>query len=316
MITHTALRYHRLGAPEDCLSLESAPLSLRSENALRVEMWLAPVNPSDLIPITGAYRHRVQPPQVAGYEGVGHVIEAPAAYQHLIGQRVLPLRGGGTWQTHIDADPALAIPVPDDIPDALAARAYINPLAAYLMLKSWPVKDRHVLLTGAGSTCANLLAQWARQQGARSITGIYRFAGREAELRGLGVAPVALEDTKQIKAAAERAEITFDALGGETGSLILNAMPAHSAFISYGLLSGSPIMAEPHARETHARFHMRESLGRMTSQAWQNLFVQLWPLLRTAHMPDTELHPIQNWRAALAAYGRPGSRKPLLVLQA
>lgn len=148
MKTHTALRYHRFGAPEDCLSLESAPLGLRSENALRVEMRLAPVNPSDLIPITGAYRHRVQPPQVAGYEGIGHVIEAPAAYQHLIGQRVLPLRGGGTWQTHIDADPALAIPVPDDIPDALAARAYINPLAAYLMLKSWPVKDRHVLLTG------------------------------------------------------------------------------------------------------------------------------------------------------------------------
>ncbi|KCZ54995.1 hypothetical protein HY29_01955 [Hyphomonas beringensis] len=313
---HRALWYRKFGPPEDCLSLESAPLGPRPEGALRVEMRLAPVNPSDLIPMTGAYRHRVQPPLVAGYEGVGQVVEAPAAYQHLIGQRVLPLRGDGTWQTHIDADPTLAIPVPEDIPDALAARAYINPMAAHLMLKTWPVKDRHVLLTGAGSTCASLLAQWAWQQGARSVTGIYRSESRKAELAAMGVESVSLADAARIREAAKNAGITLDALGGEVGSLILNTMPLGGAFVSYGLLSGRPVMAEAHARETHTRFHMRESLGPMTHQAWQSLFQEVWPKLRAADMLDTDLYNLEDWQAALAAYAKPGSRKPLLNLQA
>ncbi|KCZ52839.1 zinc-dependent alcohol dehydrogenase family protein [Hyphomonas pacifica] len=313
---HRALWYRNFGPPQDCLSLESAPLGSRPEGTLRIEMRLAPVNPSDLIPITGAYRHRVQPPQVAGYEGVGHVTDAPAAYQHLIGRRVLSLRGNGTWQTHIDAAPALAIPVPDDIPDVLAARAYINPLAAHLMLKTWPVKDRHVLLTGAGSTCASLLAQWAWRDGARSVTGVYRSDSRKAELEAMGVEPVSLVDTSRVRTVAEKADLTLDALGGETGSIILNAMPAGGAFVSYGLLSGKPVMAEAHARETHTRFHMRESLGLIAPQIWQTLFQNLWPMLREAKMPDTDIYTLEDWQSALAAYARPGSRKPLLDLQA
>jgi NADPH:quinone reductase-like Zn-dependent oxidoreductase len=37
---------------------------------LRVRMHYSPVNASDLIPITGAYRHRTPLPAVAGYEGL------------------------------------------------------------------------------------------------------------------------------------------------------------------------------------------------------------------------------------------------------
>lgn len=314
MTASIALRYHRFGPPAECLSLERTPLLPRADGQVRVAMMLAPINPSDLIPITGAYAHRVQPPQVGGYEGIGRVIEAPATHAHLIGRRVLPLRGDGTWQTHLDCDPALAVPVPNDISDDLAARAYINPLAAHLMLKAWPARDRHVLLTGAGSACAGLLGQWALQQGARSVTGIYRSDNRRAELEALGIRPVPLADTSAVKAAAATADLAFDALGGEAGSAILNAIPAGSAFVSYGLLSGRPVLAEAQARGRHARFHLRESLGPLAPEEWQALFRDLWPLLRTAHMPDTDVYPLEDWQRALAAYARPGARKPLLVM--
>jgi len=316
MTACTALRYHRFGPPADCLTLERTPLPPRADGMLRVAMMLAPVNPSDLIPITGAYAHRVQPPQVAGYEGVGRVTEAPAAYAHLIGRRVLPLRGDGTWQTHLDCDPALAIPVPDDVPDQIAARAYINPLAAHLMLKTWPSDGRHVLLTGAGSACAGLLGQRALRQGAQSVTGIYRSESRRAELEALGIHPVPLADSARVREVAAAADVTFDALGGETGTAILNVMPAGSAFVSYGLLSGRPVIAAPQARGKHARFHLRESLGTVTPAAWQGLFREIWPLLQTAHIPDTDIYPLEDWQGALAAYSRPGARKPLLALSA
>ncbi|MCM2294253.1 hypothetical protein NAC44_18150 [Allorhizobium sp. BGMRC 0089] len=37
---------------------------------MRVRMLASGINPSDLIPITGAYGHRITPPMMAGYEGV------------------------------------------------------------------------------------------------------------------------------------------------------------------------------------------------------------------------------------------------------
>jgi NADPH:quinone reductase-like Zn-dependent oxidoreductase len=316
MTASTALRYHRFGPPAECLSLECTPLPPRTDGKLRVAMMLAPVNPSDLIPITGAYAHRVQPPLVAGYEGVGCVIEAPQAYAHLIGRRVLPLRGDGTWQTHMDCDPALAIPVPDDIPDELAARAYINPLAAHLMLKTWPAGGQHVLLTAAGSACAGLLGQWALRHGARGVTGIYRSESRRAQLEALGIRPVAADDEAGVRAAAAQAGLVFDAVGGPAGSAILNALPTGGILVSYGLLSGLPLTASSQARGKHARFHLRESLGPMAPEDWQAMFAQLWPLLRTTYMPDTDIYPLEEWPRALAAYARPGARKPLLALSA
>ncbi|MGU7802409.1 alcohol dehydrogenase, partial [Escherichia coli] len=97
-------------------------------------------------------------------------------------QRVLPLRGAGTWQRYLDIDPRWLVPVAEDIDDILAARGYINPLTAMLMLTRWPVAGKQVLLTAASSSCASLLGQWALAMGARSVSGIIRSPQHIARL--------------------------------------------------------------------------------------------------------------------------------------
>lgn len=92
-------------------------------------MIAAPINPSDVIPITGAYAHRVQPPRVAGYEGLGQVVATSSTSPFRLGQRVLPLRGDGTWQQRLNCNGQWLVPVPEDIADDIALRGYINPLA-------------------------------------------------------------------------------------------------------------------------------------------------------------------------------------------
>jgi NADPH:quinone reductase-like Zn-dependent oxidoreductase len=99
------LWYQSFGAPEDVLTLMDSQIGRPSARSIRVRMTLSPMNPSDLIPITGAYRHRVKPPLVAGYEGVGVVIDASGEFHSFIGKRVLPLRGTGTWQQYVDCSP-------------------------------------------------------------------------------------------------------------------------------------------------------------------------------------------------------------------
>ncbi len=99
---NTALCYRQFGEPESVLQQETAAKAPLQPGMLRVQMLLSPVNASDLIPITGAYRHRITLPAIAGYEGVGRVIAAPDDAASLLGQRVLPLRGEGTWQQIVD----------------------------------------------------------------------------------------------------------------------------------------------------------------------------------------------------------------------
>ncbi|MDT0684597.1 zinc-dependent alcohol dehydrogenase family protein [Roseicyclus sp. F158] len=311
-MTNRALVYRSFGPPEHHLKLEKTLLSDRPTGKLRVAMIQAPINPSDLIPVTGAYAHRVSLPAVAGYEGVGRVIDAPPDYSCWIGRRVLPLRGAGTWQTHVDSDPALAIPVPDRISDDVAARAYINPLAAQEMLRAVPVAGKRVLLCGAGSSCADLLGHLARQEGAAEVIGIYRSEGRIERMRSLGVTPVSANDEKEVIRHARAADVTFDALGGPLASRVLEAMAQGTRFVGYGLLSGESISPAAVPRARYERFHLRDRLQRMDHASWKEAFESVWSLLAEVALPPACVHPLENWREAIHLGRKPGSAKQVL----
>ncbi len=309
-----ALIYRQFGDPPRVLTLENTALLPRDPGMLRVKMQFAPVNASDLIPITGAYRHRVTPPLVAGYEGVGTVTEAPEAFMHLIGKRVLPLRAAGTWQQYVDCDAPLAVPVPDDIDSRLAARAYINPLAALLMLRRWSVRGKRVLITAGGSACALLLAQWAKLAGASAVIAIHRAPVHAARLQALGIAALQQAQRDEIRIAAMQSDVVFDAVGGDSGQLIWQSLPAEAQFVAYGVLSGKPVLVNASRPALHW-FHVRHALERIAHQDWQQLFVELWPLLRHADAGEVEIFALERWRDALVNYHQSGRQvKPVLQL--
>ncbi|MFC0268129.1 alcohol dehydrogenase catalytic domain-containing protein [Kushneria aurantia] len=266
-ISNMALRYHRFGSPPQVLQLESQPIRELPADGIRVTMLRAPLNPSDLIPISGAYRHRVALPQTAGHEGVGMVSEAPQRWRHLLGRRVLPLRGAGTWCCELVCDPALAVPVPNDINDDLAARAFINPMAVLTMLDRWPVTGKRLLLTAAGSNGARLLAQWALHRGARSVTGIVRSEVHREPLTALGLTVLNATEHDDIRRAAAHAELIFDAVGGPLAEQLLMRMPADALMISWGLLSGVAPRRELLNAQV-CRFHLRDVLIGLTADDW------------------------------------------------
>lgn len=309
---NTLLIYRAFGAPAERLSLETVDLPELAPGLIRVAMSLAPVNPSDLIPITGAYAHRISLPAIAGYEGVGRVVGAPATHAALLGKRVLPLRGPGTWQACVDCDPELAIPVPDRIADSAASRAYINPLAAMTMLERWPVAGKRVLLSGAGSACAELLGQWALQQGAVAVQGIYRSESRVKRLLAQGIEPVSMDDAGAVERAARQADIVFDSLGGPVGSAVLALMGRGAVFVGYGLLSGQNVRGSAGVSAAYRRFHLRDTLAEMSAATWQRQFAGLWPMLTRLELPPARMFPLADWRSALAQAGRPGADKPVL----
>ncbi|QEM84007.2 zinc-dependent alcohol dehydrogenase family protein [Halomonas binhaiensis] len=314
-VENRALVYRAFGEPEKTLRLETFKTGPLQPGLVRVGMSMSPINPSDLIPVTGAYRHRVIPPLVAGYEGLGVVKEAPPTHTRLVGQRVLPLRGPGTWQDHVDCVPDWLISVPDDIPDHLAARAYINPLAALLMLKRWHPAGRSVMVTAAGSTCAGLLAQWALSLGATHVVGIYRSPRHIPDLQKHGIIPVNACHLAEVASWARAVDLVFDAVGGNLATILLGSMPKHAHLISYGLLSGMPFSHPMHGPSV-TRFHIRDQFDGLQPSTWQAWFQEIWSLLRGSCLPEVERIPLENWHEALTLFQQSGRRfKPVLSFQ-
>lgn len=311
---NSALVYRQFGEPATVLQAETARKGPLMPGNIRVQMLCAPVNASDLIPITGAYRHRITLPAVAGYEGVGRVIAAPQPFQSLLGRRVLPLRGEGTWQQVVDCPAELAVPVPDEVETWLAARAFINPLAARLMLRLCSPEGKRVLLTAAGSDCAILLGQWARRMGAREVWGIHRSPGHGARLTAMGISPVAQQEAEAVRAVAARCDIVYDATGGALAQALLEAMPRGGEFISYGLLSGQPFTLAHRYPRVHW-FHIRNAFSSLDPQGWQAEFRALWPLLASSRYSESVPLPFAGWREALQRYHQPGRiGKPVLQM--
>ena len=242
------------------------------------------------------------------------MVEAPDGFHHLLGRRVLPLQGEGTWQTEVDCPVSSAIEVPDEIPDLIAARAYINPLAAFVMLRLWPVRDKTVLLSAAGSSCAEYLGRWAIRQGARRVIGIYRSETRVDRLRRIGIEPISISDNDAISAAAKGAHIAFDALGGDIARHMLASMPKGACFVAYGLLTGQPVFVQAGTRATYHRFHLRDHLASLGPKGMRKAFAEIWPRLVAEPPEGAEILSARDWREALTAFEKPGGQKPVLEM--
>ena len=96
------VNFYDYGSPSDVLKVENKSIESPNDNEVLVRMLARPINPSDLIPIRGSYSHRISLPTIPGYEGVGIVEDVGASVSpKLIGKRVLPLRGEGTYMARI-----------------------------------------------------------------------------------------------------------------------------------------------------------------------------------------------------------------------
>ncbi len=102
--------------PQDVIeTVEFETPALKAGEVL-VEVLAAPINPSDVLTLTGEYGMLPPLPAVGGMEGVGKVIELGEGVGFpKVGQRVLLSAIGGTWTTHLVAQANSLMPLPDGV---------------------------------------------------------------------------------------------------------------------------------------------------------------------------------------------------------
>lgn len=307
--------YNEFGNPKDVLKIEYKTIDPPKNDEILVRMLVRPINPSDLIPIKGAYAHRISLPDIPGYEGVGIVEDVgPFVSRHLIGKRVLPLRGEGTWQEFVKTSAELAVPVPDSIDDMTASQVHINPVTAWVACTEvLCLKPDDVLLVNAcGSSIGHMFAQLATILGFR-LVAITRSNQYTEDLLQLGASHVIdtsrepLYETVMDITKGMGANAAIDSIGGKAGEELAFCVRPNGLFLAIGLLSGiqvnwSNIYNEAKLQAT--MFHLRNWNKKASIDKWQQTFQLLFKLLedRTLRLAKVHSqHDLSNIKQAIDA---------------
>lgn len=187
--TPRSWRVHRLGPPEQALSLDPVPPRPPGPGEARVEVGAAGLNFPDLLLCAGRYQERPPLPFSPGYEAAGIVAEAGPGAGVAAGQPVVvvPELPNGALQESITVPAAQLFPVPDTMPVTVAAVLHIAYQTAHVALhhRARLEPGQTLLVTGAAGGVGSAAIQLGRAAGAVVIAAVTGGA-KAAAARRLG----------------------------------------------------------------------------------------------------------------------------------
>jgi NADPH:quinone reductase-like Zn-dependent oxidoreductase len=324
--------FDRFGAPEEVLHVREVPLPEPGRGQVRVRMIASPLNPSDLLVVRGEYGKLPTLPATPGFEGVGVVDQSGGGLLALVrglkpGKRVAVLgAGGGNWAEYVVVPARAAVPLPDDIPDEQAATFFVNPASAVVM-------TRHVLnvppgewllQTAAGSALGRMVIRLGKHVGFRTINVVRRREQAE-ELQRAGADAVintAEESIPQrVRALTEGRGVKYaiDAVGGETGTGVIQALGAGGRMLVYGTLSREPMTLDPRLLMVGGKsvegFWLSEWVRGQRPPTMLRLFGTIRGLMRAGVLTSEvgATFPLDEVQKAAAQAGQPGRQGKVLL---
>jgi NADPH:quinone reductase-like Zn-dependent oxidoreductase len=289
---------------------------------VEIRIRRAAINPSDLIPVTGAYRSRTTLPFVPGFEGVGEIVrmgdgvaEEPPP-RVFLGQRVLPIGSSGLWQEYLVRPAEWCFAVPDDLSDDQAAMAYVNPLTAFRLVEAvsahfGAADGRRVGVTAAASAIGKMLLVLLADAGFRPVALVRSPATAERLREGFS-GEIAVQSAPMLDAV-------LDAVGGAAGDALFRQIRPGGAFIQYGALSGAqldPMLVS--ARREAVAFSflwLRNWVHSAPRAAIEAAFARSFSGIRSGVLGSAVegVFPLSDLAAALARQENPARRGKLLL---
>ncbi|HUO70122.1 MAG TPA: zinc-dependent alcohol dehydrogenase family protein [Solirubrobacteraceae bacterium] len=321
-------QYERRGpVPQDVIAaVEFTAPPLQAGQAL-VEVVAAPINPADLLTLTGEYGQLPPLPAIGGREGVGRVAElGPDARQPAIGQLVLLPPGCGSWSTHIVADAAQLRPLPNEADPLQLSMMTINPPTAALLLSEFVSLEpgEWVIQSAANSAVGLYLVQLARYRGYRTVN-VVRRQDAAAVVRETGGDVVLLDGEDLAQRVAEATDgahirLGIDAVGGAATGQLADCLCEGATLVCYGRMSGEPCAVQPEAlvfRDLTLRgFWLVTWFQRTPEERRRALVGELAGLIATGklHAPVQATYDVSEIKDAVAAAARGGRSGKILIV--
>jgi NADPH:quinone reductase-like Zn-dependent oxidoreductase len=284
---------------------------------VEIRIRRAAINPSDLIPVTGAYRSRNALPFVPGFEGVGEIARLGAGVSGLaVGQRVLPIGASGLWQEYLVRPAEWCFAVPDDLSDDQAAMAYVNPLTAFRLIDAVETHfgkagGQRIGVTAGASAIGRMLLVLLADAGFRPVA-LVRSAATATRLGERFHGEIAIQPTSPLDGV-------LDAVGGEPGNALFRQIRSGGAFIQYGALSGAqldPALVTARREEVAFSFlWLRNWVHSAPRAAIEAAFMQSFAGIRTGFLcSDIDgVFALRDLPAALARQDDPARGGKLLI---
>ena len=321
-------QYERRGpVPQDVIEavgFEAPPLEA---GQVLLEVVAAPINPSDLLTLTGEYGQLPPLPAIGGREGVGRVAElGPGAGELAVGQLVLLPRGSGTWSTHVVGVAAQLHPLPNDADPLQLSMMTINPPTAALLLSEFVSLEpgEWVIQNAANSAVGLYLVQLARYRGHRTVN-VVRREDAAAVVRETGGDVVLLDGedlAHRVSAATDKAQIRLgiDAVGGGATGHLADCLCESATLVNYGRMSGEPCGVQPDAfvfRDLTLRgFWLASWFQRAPEERRRAIVEEIAELIATGklHAPIQATYDVSDVKDAVAAAASGGRSGKILIV--
>jgi NADPH:quinone reductase-like Zn-dependent oxidoreductase len=240
------------------LSVSQVPVPKPGPGEVLVKVFASPVNPSDLMFITGNYGFKKPLPATPGFEGSGTVVDTGSGMmaRFMKGRRVACAAAdakstGGTWAEYIVTSAQFCIPLGKNVEMEHAATMLVNPLTAWAMVdEARRGGHRAAVQTAAASALGRMVVRLG-QRFRLPVVNVVRRAEQVALLRGMGAEYVldssepGFDDELRKVCHKLSASISFDAVAGEMSGRVLRAQPQGSRMLVYGALSLKAVEIDP-----------------------------------------------------------------------
>ena len=300
------------------------------EGRVLLQVLAAPINPSDVLTLTGEYGRLPPLPAIGGNEGVGKVVaHGPGVSTPPLGQTVLLPIGLGSWATHVVADAARLMPLPNDADPLQLAMMTVNPPTASLLLSEFVdlQPGEWVIQNAANSGVGEYLVQLARRRGLKTVNVVRRDSAVAAvQAAGGDVVLVDGPDLGRRVAAAtgqETIRLAIDAIGGQATNRLAGCVAEGGTLVNYGMMSGEDCVVSPRSfifRDVALRgFWLALWFRKATPQQQMAMFGEIGKLIAAGQLKARihatyDLPQIKDAVAAAAAGERDG--KILIVPKA
>jgi NADPH2:quinone reductase len=233
------------GGPE-VLRTEPVEVPAPGPGELRVRQTAIGVNFHDCYVRSGLYR-TLPLPGVPGIEAAG-IVEAVGAgvAGFAVGDRIGYVTGGyGAYASHRTLPAAIALRLPDDMSETLAASVLLKGLTAEMLLRQVHriAAGQTILVHAAAGGVGRILCQWAAHLGA-TVIGTAGSAAKAEVARAAGCAHVVRYREQDFVAEVKRitggrgVDAAYDSVGHDTFDGSLECLAPRGHLVNFGQASG------------------------------------------------------------------------------
>jgi trans-2-enoyl-CoA reductase len=320
------VRFAAFGTPHEVAACVEVPdVGAPGPDEVVVEVLAFPINPADLLTITGAYAVRPKLPATLGAEGVGRVVEVGSQVEALARGDLVMIIARDNWCQRRRLPAAMVMKLPKGGDILQLAMLKVNPATALLMLRNyaelqpgdWLIQD------AANSGVGTNLIRLASADGIRTVN-VVRRESLVDPLKALG-ADVVVVDGDDLAGRVQKAtggaplRLAIDAIGGDIVLRLADCLTEGSTVVNYGLLSGKPCMLGAHHTIfkgiTLTGFWLTKALSSMARPDLEALYADLAERVRSGalRVEVEKTYPIEEIKAALAHAEREGRGGKILV---